>query len=170
MARTATGASARQRTIGGKQARPADRSPPCRRNGHSARIGTHSQWSSTVCEALLTIVIQDPGSGLDRTPHSRQPPVEAPSIIYEVSACLDGPRERSVDWQRLMGPFIIETRPIHSVADRYPGHILGRHAMRNVFVRWSEDSSRVLVTAPTSRPRSIGQFTYDDRRPTRQDS
>jgi hypothetical protein len=33
----------------------------------------HSQWPSTWCEALLTIVIQGPRSGLDRTPHSRQP-------------------------------------------------------------------------------------------------
>lgn len=33
----------------------------------------YSQWSSTWCEALLTIVIQGPRSGLDRTPHSRQP-------------------------------------------------------------------------------------------------
>ena len=63
----------RQRTIGGKQARRADRSPLRRRNGHAARVGTHSQWSSTWCEALLTIVIQGPRSGLDRTPHSRQP-------------------------------------------------------------------------------------------------
>jgi putative transposase len=31
----------RQRTIGGKQARRADRSLLCRRNGHSARIGPH---------------------------------------------------------------------------------------------------------------------------------
>ena len=46
-------------------------------------------------EALLTIVIQGPASW--PSPYSTQQavPVEAPSIIYEVSACLDGPRERS---------------------------------------------------------------------------
>ena len=46
-------------------------------------------------EALLTIVIQGPEPW--PSPYSTQQaaPVEAPSIIYEVSDCLDGPSERS---------------------------------------------------------------------------
>src|SRR5215472_3070344 len=46
-------------------------------------------------EVLLSIVIQDPVAWPSRSSPQQATPVEAPSIIYEVTRCLDGTGERS---------------------------------------------------------------------------
>jgi len=52
----------------------------------------HDNWtiSSVKSGHLKSVICGQPTSAL-----TQAAPVEAPSIIYEVSACLDGPRERS---------------------------------------------------------------------------
>ena len=82
--------------------------------------------------------------GLNRS-HPDQA-VESPNErarVLVTSAAVVGYPLKRLQWQRLAGPFIIETRPLHTI----PHYLWNRDAMHSApFVRWSHDSSRILVT------------------------
>ena len=72
--------------------------------------------------------------------------IEAPNEgarVLVTSAAVVGYPLKRVEWQRLAGPFIIETRPLHTI----PHYLWNWDAMHSApLVRWSSDSSRILVT------------------------
>ena len=72
--------------------------------------------------------------------------VEAPNQgarVLVTSAAVVGYPLKKLEWQRLAGPFIIESRPFHTI----PHYLWNWDALHSApFIRWSEDSSRVLVT------------------------
>jgi hypothetical protein len=78
---------------------------------------------------------------------SQDEAVEAPnegSRVLIISENFVGHPLFKLEWQRLVGPFIIDTRSFHAASHRH-AHI---HKMRHTFsIRWSEDSSRILVTS-----------------------
>ena len=72
--------------------------------------------------------------------------VEAPNEkarVLVTSAAVVGYPLKRLEWQRLAGPFIIETRSLHTI----PHYLWNWDALHSApFVRWSSDSSRILVT------------------------